>query len=523
MKEYDCIIFTDGGITPFYLKPLGPYKVAHMLRQAGYSCLVIDHFHWFGNTEIVTLLKNAISDRTKFVGFSVSFFTANPDGFDLFESNVANNMKLGKFNPGISFCPQGPEFECLMVSTIKSINPRCKIVLGGSQTISDQISNRNIDYIVVGYAEDSAIRLMKHLEKNEPLQYIRNLYGINIVNDFEAKNYKFSECTMEWLPEDVFGHRVLPLEISRGCVFNCRFCQFPMRGKKSNDHVRLADHIYNELQRNYDQYGITTYSIIDDTFNDSDEKIEAFASAIKRLSFQPMFWCYARLDLFVTHPDRIKKLYDIGIRSMFLGVETLNRKAGIAVGKGLHPDKQIGALQSIRKMYGDDLLVHGSFIVGLPHEDFDSIDRTVNLIQTGEVPLHTTYFSALLIFKSSTWWTSDIDKNYQKYGYVEDLSQCESVIWKNMGLENQDPLPWRNEYTSFVDCITQVREINKLMHATQPIEGLDSFSLLNSDLYTWDQIKGMPYSKLKYELLLRNKRRNFIKYQNFINNLLTTT
>jgi len=325
MTEYDAVIFTDLPNVNVIWKPIGAYKVAHVLREHGYKVLVVDHFHFFNKDEIADIINHTVSSRTKFVGFSVTFYNSIETS-----SNLKIQLLPMDFNQ--SFCPQGLDFEQHLVARIKQANSKCKIVLGGASTVTHLLNNKNVDFVVFGYAEISVVTLMKHLDRGESLNSsFKNVHGITIIDDRNATGYDISSSTMKWLPEDIGVDKLLPLEISRGCVFNCAFCTYPMRGKKSTDFLRDESIIADELIYNYENYGITSYSLDDDTFNDSDEKLDMMLRVRKKLNFTPAFWCYARLDLLTIRPDQIDKMYDIGVRSIYLGVETLNRAAGLKI------------------------------------------------------------------------------------------------------------------------------------------------------------------------------------------------
>jgi radical SAM superfamily enzyme YgiQ (UPF0313 family) len=124
-----------------------------------------------------------------------------------------------------------------------------------------------------------------------------------------------------------------------------------LRGKKKLDYLKSTDSLRKELINNYEKYGITFYAISDDTFNDSKEKLIAIRDMIQTLSFQPYFWCYARLDLISIWPETIDVLYDIGCRVLHLGVETLDRKAGLAIGKGYPKEKLINVVKILKHFF----------------------------------------------------------------------------------------------------------------------------------------------------------------------------
>lgn len=521
--KYDCVIFTDHPGLTMVWKTLGAYTIANVLRKLGYTCLVIDHLHCFSPQEIEKILELSVSEQTKFVGFSVGFF-ANTEGINPLA--LTTQLEYGVMNINKSFCPQGKNFEDRLVAKIKQLNNQCKIVIGGAQTISHQISNKNIDYLVIGYAEVSVVNLMRHLEGNEQLnKSYKNINGITIIDDRAASDYDLSACLMDWLPEDIGHSKVLPLEGSRGCIFNCKFCQFPLRNKKTDEHLRSAESIYQELQSNYDRYGITAYTLLDDTFNDDDTKLDLFLAAVKRLTFQPIFWCYARTDLFISKPDRLQKVYDIGVRAMFLGIETLNRKTGLAVGKGINVDRQLNLIQNIRSKYGNDLQLNGSFIVGLPHESLESIDNTCNLFVNGELPLHSMKFSALKINKDKSWWQSDFEKDYTKHGYVEYPQQLSEIDLVATGYTiNTDFLAWKNDYMTFATAIKKTQECNQRMLESPYMHphGQMIMSMLNYDGYSFDKLKDMRLKDIDFNQLVKEKQKTLFKYKRFLNSILTS-
>jgi radical SAM superfamily enzyme YgiQ (UPF0313 family) len=518
-KKYNCIFFTDITNPIVSQKSLGAYKIAHVLRQHGYSCLVVDHLHSFSTDELNQLLDLCVSEQTKFVGFSVGFFS-NTEGIDLLTANEFNTMNFNK-----SFFPQGAEVEQQFMAKLRSINPNCKIVLGGPFANLDKLTNRNINYVVKGYAEVSAVNLMNHLAHNEPLEKsYKNLFGIVVIDDRNADGYDFRNCTMRWLPEDVVNCKVLPLEVSRGCVFNCKFCHYPLRGKKNNDYLRAVEHIKEELEYNYKHYGIKTYYILDDTFNDNDDKLDAMLDAIKQLDFQPLFWCYCRLDLLYNKPERIAKIYDIGVRSIFLGIETFNKQAGSAIGKGMNADKQFQTLRYIRKNYGNNLLMHGNFIVGLPGEDEDSIKHTVNMIKTGEAPLHTVLFSPLKIYKGADWWSSDLDLNYEKYGYriMEFPEDKLPDVHKRAGFTASSPfIVWENDQMTYLDAARigawAFNELTEVRH----IPNFIMWEMLNYG-YSFDTLKDINVTKMKVLPLQKLKMKKVTQYKTNLFKLLTT-
>lgn len=424
---YNVIIFTDITDNIASTLPIGAYKCAHVLRKNGYSCLVVNHLSDYSNNELQELLDIALSHKTLMVGFSSTFL-----------KNTNVEREPGKPTPeyldiGYSTVfPQGKAFEDNIISYIKQKNNNIKIIVGGSKT-NPQYSNKNIDYAFIGFSETSIVNLANHLSKGaELLNSKKNIFGVNIVDDRFAKGYDFSNEDMVWLDTDVVNHKCLPIEIGRGCIFRCKFCSYPSNGKQNLDFVKRADILYDELMHNYEKFGVTNYSIVDDTFNDHVEKLEEIRAVVKKLPFKPNFWSYVRLDLICTKPETLEMLYDIGVRFMYFGIETLHKPTGKIIGKGFDRVRQIKMLEQIKATH-PDMYLHGSFIVGLPEESLEQVTVTLEQLVNREIPLDSWSVHPLALSKiGNKSFTSEFETDYVKFGYEDQGSDNSIVInWKN--------------------------------------------------------------------------------------------
>ena len=508
---YNAIIFTDSTDTVLVQKPLGAFKLAHELRKAGYSCLVVDHFHTWTQNEIFQLLEQTMDHSTFFVGVSTTF---------LMNTDVVQtgHVSYSHFNANLSFCPQGKTFENSFVEKIKLLNPKCKIVAGGHRT-KENCNNKNIDIIVKGYAEKSIVTLIKNLQDEVPLENsVKNIWGINTIQPpINDEQYDFAHGGMHWEYTDVVNSRILPIESARGCIFNCKFCSFPMRGKKTLEYVLNSELMYREFQDNFDLYGITDYWLMDDTFNDSDEKLDSILSVVKRLSFQPHFWAYARLDLMAVKPHRMKKMFDIGVRSVFLGIETLDKKAGEIVGKGFDPEKKIKTIQDIRKTYGNDFLMHGSFIVGLPGESLEQVTNTYEMIADQRIPLHSANFKPLRIARdaSAIWYSSEFDRNWKEYGYEID---------ETIATSSSEDINWKNQHMNQATAIKSAQKFNEslLNNNNLYLGGHTSWTLMNYPEFSYDRVKNLKFTDIDWHEVTQSKIKFVDIYKQKLFNSLNT-
>lgn len=494
---YNFVFFTDVSDTTIIYKAIGAYKCAHELRKRGYTCLVIDHLHSFSIEEFQRCVDHAVGPDTVAVGFSTTF---------MMNTNVPSTdqgITYTAIEDGVFF-PQGRDYQDQALNYITQINNRCRVVIGGVKT-HPNYSNRRVDYAVIGFAESSIVNLVDHLTHGtELLNSYRNVWGVTVIDNKTSSDYDFKNSSFEWLPTDVVNARVLPIEIARGCIFKCKFCTYPMNGKQNLDFVRSADQLRRELQHNYDQFGIQNYYIIDDTFNDSEYKLDTVLDAVKGLTFQPYFWAYIRLDLIATKPHTMQKLYDIGIRGYYFGIETLDPYAGKIIGKGYSRKKMIETIQHIRTTY-PDVLMHGSFIVGLPGESMDSSRHTADLIISQHIPLHTFSFSGLALYKDDkVAWNSELSSRFQSFGY-EEIPNDDT---------NRIDFDWRNQYTDRKQAVELATNINRQARASENyhIPGQIMWGLLNYG-HEYTKLHQTLYHQLDWHQITNDKNSFLSEYK----------
>ena len=509
---YDAIFFTDETDNIASIPPIGAYKCAHVLRKVGYRCLVVNHFSSFDSNELKKLADLVINAQTKLIAFSTTFF-----------KNIEVDKIDGKSTPRYSempvneIFPHGKETENNIIGYFKNLNSNVKILVGGSKA-HPNFNNKNVNYACIGYSEVSIVNLMNHLATGEKLRNTtKNLWGCFIIDDRLAKDYDFVNSDFVWLPEDIVNHTSLPLEVARGCIFQCKFCSYPMNGKQNLDFVRSEKHLAYELQKNYEEHGIQTYLLVDDTFNDHEAKLQRLHGIIKKLPFQPKFWGYHRLDLLATRPQTIDLLYDIGVRSMFFGIETLNPVSAKLIGKGYNISKQIQTLEYLRKEYDKDLSLHGSFIAGLPEDTEESNLKTFEAIMKQDVPLHSWIFNALRIYRQDlTTYSSDIVRNYKSYGYYEDEATDTVVPHVQYAIKEFDKIMnWKNKNTSYERVSKLSNFIMKESFQSDKLHINGQFAIavssMNHPKYSFDSVRNTLFKDFDFHDIEVNERIRFLE------------
>lgn len=396
-----------------YVRASGAYRIATELRNRNYTVQIIDHFTWLTDEQKIQLIEKFMGDNTLVVGFSTTFM-----GFKTHNQVNEDNIHDNGTNVPISKNTLKHIRE-----TIKKINPKTKIVVGGSR--ADWLFDDEVDIFIKGYAEGMLLSLLDELS-NKRVSEKRIVFTkegkkrIIIDNDANGSTFDFSNSYIDYSDRELVQfNEVLPIEISRGCMFKCKFCSYPLIGRKKNDYLKNTDTLFLEMMRNYEKFNTTHYMIMDDTFNESVDKLKKINEVFKRLPFKPNFWAYIRHDLLHTFPEMIDLLEEMGLRTATFGIETLNSAASKAVGKGLSSEKTIQLLYQLKSKWKNKIRLHSGFILGLPHETYRTLVSWSNQVTDPSFPIDSATFNGLVInINENRVWKSEFEKNILKYGYT---------------------------------------------------------------------------------------------------------
>lgn len=495
--KYDVLLFTDHVTGFWHMKALGAYRIASELRSNGYTVKVIDYASiWFSKIELLfKVLDNLIGPNTIFVGFSTTFLTVP----EWIKKEVTSTQTY-------SLYPCSNEQFNIVSKYIKKKFPQIKLVLGGAKIDLDVKIDKNIDFVILGLADNTVIELANHLKKKTPLKYTYNLNNptYKILNhDVIARNFDFvNSQTLFQDTDHVFTDEVLPIETSRGCMFKCKFCDFPLLGRKKTDpdYHKHIDVLASEFKRNFAKFKTTKYMIVDDTFNETISKLQRIKDSLIKINLQIKFSTHARLDLLGKFPEQIKLLKDIGLETVFFGIESLNHASLKSIGKSISPNKIKDLLQMCNEQWKGEVSIHTNFIAGLPYETPDTLYKWLEWVESDDNPADSFGLSPLVI-RNKAYDSSIFSEFPEKYGYI--LS---------------DELGWQNDVWNFLE-VKKIAEdfTNKNFLSGRIKVGAADFSGLQNLGYTYKDLKGLAYKDLSTKDL---KLKYFNKFEEYKNCLL---
>lgn len=235
---------------------------------------------------------------------------------------------------------------------------------------------------------------------------------------------------------------VVQFEVRLGCKFNCTFCNFEFRNAKITTTAE-EEQLYTMFRDANSKYGVTRFGLVDDTFNEDDEKIDLLLSAVERLSFKPKIIGYTRFDVMMRRPWQAPKLDKIGFWCHFFGIETLHPEAGRLIKKNVPRAEALDYLQHLNDEYPHWFMSSG-YILGLPGEPMKHSRDVLKEIRQRQL-LQAVTTSALILFQISGWNEneSDMVKDPERFGITVQGRKEEGEVFSGIHF-----LSWRHAHSS---------------------------------------------------------------------------
>ncbi|MBN8849673.1 MULTISPECIES: hopanoid biosynthesis associated radical SAM protein HpnJ [unclassified Sphingomonas] len=181
--------------------------------------------------------------------------------------------------------------------------------------------------------------------------------------------------------EKYFGgylrHPYVSFYTGRGCKSRCTFCLWPQTISGHRYRFRSIPKVIEEVQYILKELPQTKEIFFDDdTLTDNHDRVEELAKALGELGFGkpgfPVSWsCNAKANV----PRKtLEVLKANGLRLLLVGYESGNQQILHNIKKGLRVDV---ARQFTKDCHELGIVIHGTFILGLPGETLETIEETI--------------------------------------------------------------------------------------------------------------------------------------------------
>jgi hopanoid biosynthesis associated radical SAM protein HpnJ len=164
------------------------------------------------------------------------------------------------------------------------------------------------------------------------------------------------------------------LYTGRGCPARCTFCLWPQVTTGHSYRVRSVGNVLEEMQEMRRRFPkMKEVFFDDDTFTADPPRAREIAKGLGKLGLTWSTNSRANVDR-----ETLKVLKDGGLRLFVVGYESGNEQILKNIKKGVSVER---ARRFTKDCHDVGILIHGTFIVGLPGETKDTIEETIRFAQ----------------------------------------------------------------------------------------------------------------------------------------------
>jgi len=338
--------------------PLGLCYIASTLESKGITTKIIDMD--LGNIDLAELRQITLDLDPDIIG--ITSLTCNRNN----AINVARAVKSSKQDAIVIY---GGVHATFMHREILETVPEIDIVVlyEGEYTMCDIIDSIE-EGRTLGCVEGITYRDEGKIITNSLRQRIENLDALPLP----------ALHLLEPSIENYIGkgkRRGLPMITTRGCPFECIFCSTTaLHGRKYR--TRSVTNVVDEIEYLQKRYNLNVISFVDDNFTMQNDRIFDLCNEIKQRNLIIEWGCSTRVDLL--SEDLLKAMKSAGCGNIFFGIESASQEVLDTIKKGFNIDR---AKKIVRLAESIGIKTHCSFIIGLPNETVESLNKMVDFVQ----------------------------------------------------------------------------------------------------------------------------------------------
>jgi len=264
--------------------------------------------------------------------------------------------------------------------SVKEVVARCqglgkKVVAGGPLFASTAEEFDYIDHLVLNEAELTLPPFLEDLSRGEP----KHIYSSDLKPDMATTPLP------RWDILNVKNYASLAIQYSRGCPFDCEFCDIVnLNGRRTR--VKSNDQMIRELEALYEMGWRGRVFVVDDNFIGNKTRVKSLLRALK--SWQEArkypFDFYTEASVNLADDDELMQLMSsAGFDSVFLGLETPDEDCLKECGKHQNVSKDL--VQAVKTIQRNGMEVMGGFILGFDSDPPNIFERQINFIQNAGV------------------------------------------------------------------------------------------------------------------------------------------
>ncbi len=247
------------------------------------------------------------------------------------------------------------------------------------------------------------------LIKNKDRAILHDMDQLPFVTEAYQKHLRIEDYFIGYLL-----HPYISIYTGRGCKSHCTFCLWPQTVGGHKYRTRSVENVIAEIRAAKAAFPqVKEFMFDDDTFTDDLPRAEAIA---KELGKMGVTWsCNAKANVpFKT----LKVLKENGLRLLLVGYESGNQQILYNIKKGMRIDV---AKQFTKDCHTLGIKIHGTFIVGLPGENQDTLKETIEFAK--EINPHTIQVSLAAPYPGTFLYNQAVKEGWLDVEHAELIDE----------------------------------------------------------------------------------------------------
>jgi len=263
----------------------------------------------------------------------------------------------------------------------KEVINRCqrlgtRTVAGGPLFTTGHREFREVDHLVLGEAEVTLPQFIQDAVKGSP----QRIYASKIRPEIQETPVPL------WSLINQKQYSSMSLQYSRGCPFNCEFCDIIiLNGHRPR--TKSSEQVSAELEALYRHGWRSGVFFVDDNFIGNKKKLkeEILPAVIEwQRSRKYPFALSTEASINLADDETLMRMMvEAGFNRVFIGIETPNEESLLECNKAQNRNRDLVA--SVKKIQNFGLEVQGGFIVGFDSDPLSIFKSQINFIQNSGI------------------------------------------------------------------------------------------------------------------------------------------
>ncbi len=340
---------------------------------------------------------------------------------------------------------------------IKDLDSSQKICFVGSHVSAlpkEVLANKSVDFVLF----NEGVYALRDLLKTNLKDYLNKVQGIG----YKEENNLILNKSNQLVPQDRMQHDMpgyawdlLPknknlldkyrahywhnffsdegrtpfaaIYSSLGCRFGCNFCMINIVNRTdTDDNISAAD---SRLMRHWDvdffleqleflnENNVYTVRLSDEMFFLNKKFYTPILQGIVDRGLKFNLWAYARVD--TIREDQLALFKSAGVNWLCLGIEAGNQNVRLGIEKGRF--KEVNIREVVKLIQSYDINVLGNYIFGLPEDNIDTMEQTLQLAMELNTE-HANFYPCQALPGSPLYFEAklkgwDTPKTYEEYAF----------------------------------------------------------------------------------------------------------